>query len=45
MVTDGNSTSHGDHFVWDENTESLCCTPKTNITLSVDCNFLKSIAN
>ena len=25
------ATYHGDHFVMYKNTESLCCTPETNI--------------
>ena len=31
MVTDGNETSHGDHFGMYRNTESLCCIPGANI--------------
>ena len=33
MVTDGNQTYCGDHFVNYANIESLCCAPETNIML------------
>ena len=32
MVTDVNSIYHGDHSTIYTNSESLCCTPETNIT-------------
>ena len=31
MVTDGNYSYNGDHFVMYKNTESLCCVSKTNM--------------
>ena len=30
MVTDGNQTQYGDHFVMYRNIKSLCCAPGTN---------------
>ena len=36
MVTDGNQTCRGDHFVLYRNMESLCCAPGTNIVLQVN---------
>ena len=36
MVTDGNSTYHGDYFEMYRNTESPCCTRETNIVLYVN---------
>ena len=33
MVTDGNLTYHGDHFIMYKNTESLWGTLETNIIL------------
>lgn len=36
MVTDGDSTYRGDHFVMYANVESLCYTPETNIISNVN---------
>ena len=33
LVTDGNWTYHGDHFVMYKNIELLCCTPETSMIL------------
>ena len=33
MMTDVNQTYYGDRFAVCTNTESLCCTPETNIIL------------
>ena len=36
LLTDGNQTYSGDHFVMNKNMESLYCTPETNIMLKVN---------
>lgn len=36
MLTDGNWTYPGDHFIMYTNVESLSCTPETNIILCVN---------
>ena len=36
MVTDVNQTYCGDHFGIYTNTQSLCCTPETNIMLYIN---------
>lgn len=36
MLTDGNQTYPGDHFIMYTNVESLSCTPETNIILCVN---------
>ena len=41
MVTDGNQTFCGDHFAVYPNTESLCCTPETNIMLYANYTSIK----
>ena len=41
MVTDGNQTYRGDHFILCKNIESLCCIPETNIILPVNYTSIK----
>lgn len=41
MVTDGNYTLHGDHFIMYIGVKSLCCTFDTNLTCQLQF-FLKS---
>lgn len=41
METDVNWTYRGDHFLAYANIESLCCTPKINIMLFVNCTAIK----
>ena len=36
MVTDGNQTYWGDHFITCKNNESLYCTPESNIVSQLD---------
>ena len=36
MVTDGNQTYRGDHFIMYRNIKSLCCVTGTNRDLEVD---------
>ena len=41
MVTDGNQTYRGDHFMVYKIISSLCCTPETNVILYIKCNSIK----
>lgn len=43
MVTDGNWTYHGNHFVICENIELLNCTPETNKILYVSYTSITKI--
>ena len=41
MVTDGNWTHSGNHFIMYKNIESLCCKPESNIILKVNYSSIK----
>ena len=43
MMTDGNYTYCGDHFVMFIIVKSLCCTPDTNIILHVNYTSMEKI--
>ena len=43
MVMDVNQTYCGNHFAMSTNIKSLCCIPKTNITLYVNYTSIKIV--
>ena len=45
MVTDGNYTYQGEHFIIYINVKSLCCTPETNIILYANCTKIEKKIN